>query len=111
MTIQTKVKVGIAQKMAQSERNSHSKNRGWKKLNYQSDPYTKKAYRKLSEQRFPNRRPLSYPTLTSIIYKGKKLNKICSASFIGYLGSISLSKHISAALQGHVYMFSRTVPK
>ena len=34
-----------------------------KKLNWQSGTYTKKAYRKPSEQLFPNRRPLSYPNL------------------------------------------------
>ena len=33
--------------MAQSERNSHSKNRGGEKLNKQLGTYTKKTYRKL----------------------------------------------------------------
>ena len=59
-----KVKVGNDQEMAQSERNSDSKNRGGKKLNQQSGTFTKKTYCKPSEQLFPNRWPLSYPNLT-----------------------------------------------
>ena len=37
-----------------------------KKLNWQSSAYTKKAYRKQSEQLFPNRMLLSYPNLAKI---------------------------------------------
>ena len=47
-----KVKVGNDQEMAQSERTSHSKNRGGEKLNSQSGTYTKKLYHKPSEQLF-----------------------------------------------------------
>ena len=43
-----KVRVGNDQEMAQSERNSHSKNPRWKNL--QSGTYTKTTYRKPSEQ-------------------------------------------------------------
>ena len=42
--IYRKVKVGNDQEMAQSERNSHSKNRDGNKLNQQSGSYTKKTY-------------------------------------------------------------------
>ena len=53
-----KVQVGNDQEMAQLNRNSHSKNRDWKKQNKQSDTYTKKVkvendqekYRRSSEQ-------------------------------------------------------------
>ena len=48
------VQKGNDQEMAQSERNSHSKNRTKMTL-------TMKTCRKPSEQIFPNRRPLSYP--------------------------------------------------
>ena len=58
-----KVKVGNGLEIEQSERNSHSKNRGGK-TNLQSGTYTKKIDRKPSEQLFPNMRPLSYPNLT-----------------------------------------------
>ena len=55
-----KVQVGNDQEMAQSERNSHSINRGvGKKLKWHLGTYTKKAYRKPSEQLFPNWRPLT----------------------------------------------------
>ena len=40
-----KVQMGKDQEKAQSERDSHSKNQGGKKLNEQSDNYTKKTYR------------------------------------------------------------------
>ena len=53
-----KVQLGNDQEKAQSERNSHSKNRSRKKLNRQLDTCTKKTYCKPSEQLFPNRRPL-----------------------------------------------------
>ena len=52
-----KVQVGNDQEMAQSEGNFHSKNRGvGKKLKWHLGTYTKKTYRKLSEQLFLNRR-------------------------------------------------------
>ena len=60
------VKVGNDQKMAQSERKSYHKNRGGKKLNRQLGTYTKKTYRKPSQQLFSNRRSLIYPKLTKI---------------------------------------------
>ena len=53
--------------MAQSERNHTPKAEVGKKPNRQSGTYTKKTYRKPSEQLFPNRRPLSCPNLTSNI--------------------------------------------
>ena len=60
-----KVQVGNDQEKAQSERNSHSKNRGGKKnkltIRYL---YLENIDRKPSQQLFPNRRPLSYPNLT-----------------------------------------------
>ena len=56
------VQVGNDQEMAQSERKSHSINRGvGKKTKITPSTYTKKTYRKPSEQLFPNRRPFSYP--------------------------------------------------
>ena len=58
-----KVQVGNDQEKAQSERNCHTKKSRWEKLNQQFDTNTKKPYRKLSEQLFPNRRLLSYPNL------------------------------------------------
>ena len=62
-----KVQVGNDQEKVQSERNSHSKNRGGKKLNGQLGTYTKKTFRKPCEQLFPIRvirQPLSNPNLT-----------------------------------------------
>ena len=47
-----KVRVGNDQEMKQLERNSHSKNRGVKKLNKQSGTYTKKTYCKSNGQPF-----------------------------------------------------------
>ena len=47
-----KVQVGKDQEMAQSEKDSHSKNRGGKKLNLQSGTYIMKTYRKPNEQLF-----------------------------------------------------------
>ena len=41
-----KVQVGKYQEKAQSEKDSHSKNRDGKKLNKQSSTYTMKTYRK-----------------------------------------------------------------
>ena len=45
-----KVKVGNDQEMAQSERNSHSKNQGVKKTKLKSGTYTKKIYFKPNGQ-------------------------------------------------------------
>ena len=47
-----KVQVGNDREKAQSERDSHSKNRGGKKLNKLSGTYTMKTYRKPNEQLF-----------------------------------------------------------
>ena len=47
-----KLHVGNDQEKAQSEKDSHSKNRGGKKLNQQSGTYTMKTYRKPNEQLF-----------------------------------------------------------
>ena len=49
------VKVGNDQGMAQSEKKSHSKTQGGKKLNGQSGTFTKRTYCKLTEQLFLNR--------------------------------------------------------
>ena len=47
-----KVQVGKDQEKAQSEKDSHSKNRGGKKPNQQSGTYTIKTFRKPNEQLF-----------------------------------------------------------
>ena len=47
-----KVQVGKDQEKAQSEKDSHSKNRGGKKQNQQSGTYTSKTFRKPNEQLF-----------------------------------------------------------
>ena len=47
-----KVHVGKDQEKAQSEKDSHSKNRGGKKPNQQSGTYTMKTFRKPNEQLF-----------------------------------------------------------
>ena len=47
-----KVQVGKDQEKAQSEKDSHSKNRGGKKPNEQSGTYTIKTFRKPNEQLF-----------------------------------------------------------
>ena len=47
-----KVQVGKDQAKAQSEKDSHSKNRGGKKPNQQSGTYTMKTFRKPNEQLF-----------------------------------------------------------
>ena len=47
-----KVQVGKDQEKAQSEKDSHSKNRGGKKPNKQSGTLTMKTYRKPNEQLF-----------------------------------------------------------
>ena len=61
-----KVHEGNGQEMVQSERNCHSTNRGVGRREKTKGTYTKKAYRKPSEQLFHNRRTLSYPNLTKI---------------------------------------------
>ena len=51
--LRKKVQVGKDQEKAQSEKDSHSKNRGGKKLNLQlPGTYTMKTYRKPNEQLF-----------------------------------------------------------
>ena len=47
-----KVQVGKDQEKAQSEKDSHSKNRGGKKPNQQSGTYTMKTFCKPNEQLF-----------------------------------------------------------
>ena len=47
-----KVQVGKDQEKVQSEKDSHSKNRGGKKPNQQSGTDTNKTFRKLNEQLF-----------------------------------------------------------
>ena len=46
----TKVQEGNDQEKAQSENDSHSKNRGGKKLNQQSGTYTTKTHQQLFSQ-------------------------------------------------------------
>ena len=58
-----KVQVGKDQEKAQSERDSHSKNRGGKKPNKQSGTYTMKHIVSRMSSYFPNRWPLSYLNL------------------------------------------------
>ena len=59
-----KVQVGKDQEKAQSEKDSHSKNRGGKKPNQQSGTYTMKRIVSRMSSYFPNRWPLSYLNLT-----------------------------------------------
>ena len=59
-----KVQVGKDQEKTQSEKDSHSKNRGGKKPNYQSGTYTMKHIVSRMSSYFPNRWPLSYLNLT-----------------------------------------------
>ena len=61
---QKKVQVGKDQEKAQSEKDSHSKNRGGKKPNQQSGTYTMKHIVSRMSSYFPNRWPLSYLNLT-----------------------------------------------
>ena len=61
-----KVQVGKDQEKAQSEKDSHSKNRGGKKPNQQSGTYTMKHIVSRMSSYFPNRWPLSYLNLTKI---------------------------------------------
>ena len=58
-----KVQVGKDQEKAQSERNSHSKNRGGKNQIDYLVLILREHYHKPSEQLFPIRQPLSYPNL------------------------------------------------
>ena len=57
---QKKVQVGKDQEKAQSERDSHSKNRGGKKPNQQSGTYTMKHTATRMSSYFSNRWPPSY---------------------------------------------------
>ena len=59
-----KVQVGKDQEKSQSEKDSHSKNRGGKKPNQQSGTYTMKHIVSRMSSYFPNRWPLSYLNLT-----------------------------------------------
>ena len=65
--IYKKVQVGKDQEKAQSEKDSHSKNRGGKKPNQQSGTYTMKHIVSRMSSYFPNRWPLSYLNLTKIM--------------------------------------------
>ena len=58
-----KAQAGKDQEKAQSERDSHSKNRGGKKPNQQSGTYTMKHIVSRMSSYFPNRWPLSYLNL------------------------------------------------
>ena len=62
--IDIQVQVGKDQEKAQSEKDSHSKNRGGKKPNQQSGTYTMKHIVSRMSSYFPNRWPLSYLNLT-----------------------------------------------
>ena len=64
LDITKKVQVGKDQEKAQSEKDSHSKNRGGKKPNQQSGTYTMKHIVSRMSSYFPNRWPLSYLNLT-----------------------------------------------
>ena len=59
-----KVQVGKDQEKAQSEKDSHSKNRGGKKTKLTIRYLYHETYRKPNEQLVPNRWPLSYLNLT-----------------------------------------------
>ena len=62
--MQKKVQVGKDQEKAQSEKDSHSKNRGGKKPNQQSGTHPTKHIASRMSSYFPNRWPLSYLNLT-----------------------------------------------
>ena len=62
-----KVQVGKDQEKAQSEKDSHSKNRVGKKTKEQSGTYTMKHILSRMSSYFPNRWPLSYLNLTKNI--------------------------------------------
>ena len=55
-----KVQVGKDQEKAQSEKDSHSKNRGGKNPNYQTGTYTMKHIVSRMSSYFPNWWPLNY---------------------------------------------------
>ena len=59
-----KVQVGKDQEKAQSEKDSHSKNRGGKKQTHSQVLYTMKHIVSRMSSYFPNRGPLSYLNLT-----------------------------------------------
>ena len=59
-----KVQLGKDQEKAQSEKDSHFKNRGGKKPNQQPGTYTMKHIVSRMSSYFPNRWPLSYPNPT-----------------------------------------------
>ena len=63
-TVKNKVQVGKDQEKAQSEKDSHPKNRGGKKPNQQSGTYTTKQIASRMSSHLHNRWPLSYPNLT-----------------------------------------------
>ena len=60
LQLNKKVQVGKDQEKAQSEKDSHSKNRGGKKPNQQSGTHTMKHIVSRMSSYFPNRWPLSY---------------------------------------------------
>ena len=63
LPLNEKVQVGKDQEKAQSERDSHTKNRGGKKPKQQSGTYTMKHIVSRMSSYFPNRWPLSYLNL------------------------------------------------
>ena len=73
-----KVQVGKDQEKAQSEKDSHSKNRGGKKNKLTIRYLYHETYHKPNEQLFPNRWPLSYLNLT---YKYENIHKAPTAQF------------------------------
>ena len=72
-----KVQVGKDQAKPQSEKDSHSKNRGGKKPNQQSGTYTMINIVSRMSSYFPNRWPLSYLNLTKNMktYIGRQQHK------------------------------------
>ena len=64
VNLDEKVQVGKDQEKAQSEKDSHPKNRGGKKPNQQSGTHTMKHIVSRMSSYFPNRWPLSYLNLT-----------------------------------------------
>ena len=62
------VQVGNDQEIVNKKEISTPKTEGWKKTKYQGT-YTKKTYRKPSEQLFPKWWSLSYPNLTKNMKK------------------------------------------
>ena len=74
-----KAQVGKDQEKAQSEKDSHSKNRGGKKPNQQPGTYTMKHIVSRMSSYFPNRWPLSYLNLTKNMetYTRRQQHKKC----------------------------------